>query len=63
LLDAEANVHRLHPFTVAVLTASAVARHASLLAFNEHHRSMTTPNIMNMLGRSFYELIDDEDDK
>jgi hypothetical protein len=41
--------------------ASSVVRKASMLAFAEHHRSMTSPFIMEKLGQAFYELVDSPD--
>ena len=42
----------------ACVGASLVVRRAASLAFSEHHRSSTTPDIISKIGVAFYELFD-----
>ncbi len=42
----------------ACVGASLVVRRAASLAFSEHHRSSTTPDIIAKIGTAFYELFD-----
>ena len=49
--------HPEHASTAAV-SAAALVRHASALAFAVHGRSTTTPDIIAQLGRAFAELVD-----
>lgn len=44
----------------AAFAASVLTRTANQLAFQEHHRSMTTPDIIQHLGIAFNQLFDQE---
>jgi len=44
---------------LASFAACSLTRHSSKLAFDKHHRSTTTPDIINELGRAFEDMFPD----
>lgn len=50
----------VNPVVSAAYGACVLTRRANALAFEKEKRSMTTPDLIHVLGKAFYELYDDE---